>query len=107
MAEVILSVAQLTDNPEQPKKLRDKSYLKFSTIRKMIFKFLTSDRIIMIPTRVPKFSELELSQKLNISLTQLRRVQTQTCYKQIIGQVNLPLVNLYCSTKWAKSVEDN
>ena len=107
MAKVILSVAQLTDNPEQSKKLRNENYLKFSTVRKMIFKFLTRDRIIMVPTKVPKFSELDLSQKLNISLVQFRRVQTQTYYKQIIGQINLPLIDLYCNTKWAKIVDDN
>lgn len=61
----------------------------------------------MVPTKVSKFSELELSQKLDISPTQLKRVQTQTYYKQIIGQINLSLIDLYCSTKWVKTVDDN
>ena len=107
MAKIILSAAQLTDNPEQLKKLRNKNCLEFSTVRNMIFKFLTYDRIIMVPTRVPKFSELELSQKLNISLTQLRRVQVQAYYRQVIGQINSSLIDLYCSTKWAKSIDDD
>ncbi len=107
MAKVILSAAQLIDNPEQSKKLRNENYLKFSTVRNMILKFLTCDRIIMVPTKVSKLSELELSQKLNISLIQLRRVQTPTYYKQIIGQVNLALIDLYCNTKWVKTIGDN
>jgi hypothetical protein len=107
MANVILSAAQLTDNPGQSKKPENKNYLKFSVVRKMIFKFLTRDRIIMVPTRTPKFSELELSQQLNISLTQLRRVQTKTYYKQIIGQINLSLIDLYCNTRWTKGIDND
>ena len=102
MTKVSLTAVQLIDNYEkESRKTISKNYLEFFTVRKMIYKFLTCDRIILSPTKVSKFSELELSQKLNISLTQLRRVvQTQTYYKQIIGKINMPLIELYCDTKW-------
>ena len=104
----ILSVVATTDNLKKPKKTKIEDCLKFFTVREMIFKFLTCDRVAMVPIKIPKFSELELANKLNISLIQLRKIQvSQTYYKQTIGQINSSLIELYCNTKWLKINDDN
>lgn len=103
MTKVILAAVQASSNHEKEPKdeTRIKGYIEFLTIRKIIYKFLTCDRIILVPTKIPKLTKLKLASKLNITLKQLRRLQrTQSAYKQIIGKINLPLIELYCSTKW-------
>lgn len=103
MTKVILSAVQSSGNCEEELRsgTRTKNYLAFLTVRKMIYKFLNYDRVIFVPTKIPKFTELELANKLKITPTQLRKLQTsKTSYKQIIGKINTLLIELYCNTKW-------
>ncbi|MEI8055692.1 MAG: hypothetical protein WCH10_06895 [bacterium] len=103
MTKVILTAEQASSNCKKESELEIKTskYLEFLTVRKMIYKFLTRDRIVLVPTKIPKLTELELANKLNITSAQLRRLQkSQASYKQTISKINLPLIKLYCSTKW-------
>ncbi len=104
MTKVILTATQASSNckAESEFEIKTSKYLEFLTVRKMIHKFLTRDRIILVPTKIPKLTELELANKLNITSTQLRRLQeSQASYKQTISKINLLLIRLYCGTKWA------
>jgi len=103
VTKVILTAEQASSNCKTELELKTKTnkYLGFLTVRKMIHKFLTCDRIIFIPTKIPKLTELELANKLNITSTQLRRLQkSQASYKQVISKINSLLIKLYCDTKW-------
>ena len=103
MTKVILAAKQASSNCKKESELGIKTskYIEFLTVRKMIHKFLTRDRIILVPMKTQKFSALELSDKLNISPIQLRKLQvSRIYYKQLIGKVNLLLAKLYCGTKW-------
>lgn len=107
MTKVILAAVQTSSNHEKESKdkARVKGCIEFLTVHKMIYKFLTYDRIIFIPTKIPKFTKLELANKLNISLKQLSSLQmSKSTYKQIIGKINPLLIELYCSTKWQKVI---
>jgi hypothetical protein len=103
VTKVILTATQASSNCKAELELETKTskYLEFLTVRKMIYKFLTCDRIIFIPTKIPKLTELELANKLNITSAQLGRLQkSQASYKQTISKINLLLIKLYCGTKW-------
>jgi len=93
---------------DEIKKESDKK-LKFSTAQKMIFRFLTTDRLEKeslrkrtnkIEYRCIKYTKEELAQKLNISLKQLERFRTPYFYKSMVNKISLQLIRLYCSTKW-------
>ncbi len=74
-------------------------YLGFSSAQEMIYRLLTHDRIVLLPTVVPKVSELELSEKLNITPKQLKSLRRSPMfYNKMVKYINLPLINLYCST---------
>ena len=108
MTKIILAAEQASSNckgkieSEAQFRASSKNYLSFVKVLGMIHKLLTCDRIILVPTKVPKFTELELANKLNIAPTQLKKLQrSQTSYKQVIRKINPLLVELYCGTKWA------
>ena len=74
--------------------------LCFYSTQKIIHRLLTCERVIPKPVTYPKFTALELSNKINITPKQLRLLQvSQLFHKQIIRKINLPLVKLYCITK--------
>lgn len=77
MTKVILTAEQASSNCKKESELEIKTnkYIEFLTVHKMIHKFLTCDRIILVPMKAQKFFALELSNKLNISPIQLRRLQ--------------------------------
>lgn len=103
MTKIILTAKQAASNCKTKLEFETKTskYLEFLTVRKIIHKFLTCDRIIFVPTKIPKFTELELANKLNITSAQLRRLQeSQASYKQTISEINLLLIKLCCGTKW-------
>ena len=103
MTKVILTAEQATSNCKTELETKTSKYLGFLTVRKMICKFLTCDRIILVPTKIPKLAEQELANKLNITSGQLRRLQkSYTSYKQTISKINLLLIKLYCSTKFTQ-----
>ena len=97
MTNNIIAVSLFSDNGVYVGK---NPYIEYPYVKGIINKLLTCDRIILVPTKIPKFTELELANKLNITPKQLRRLQrTQSAYKQIIGKINLLLIELYCGTK--------
>ena len=69
MTKVILTAEQASSNCKTELELETKTskYLGFLTVQKMVHKFLTRDRIILVPTIIPKITELELANKLNIN----------------------------------------
>ena len=75
--------------------------INFLTVQKMINRFLIRDRIVMKEVRCLKYTERELAEKLNITPKTLKKLKLQCFYKATISRVTLPLVRLYCSTKWA------
>ena len=69
MTKISLTAEQASSNCKTELELETKAskYLGFLTVRKIIYKFLTRDRIILVPTIIPKITELELANKLNIN----------------------------------------
>lgn len=108
MTDTILATKQLPCNDE--KKAADQidkktnNYLNFSTVRGMIHRFLTYDRINNIEVVSLKYTKEELAQKLGITLKELKMLETPYCYRSIARKINLPLINLYCTTKWFTSL---
>ena len=107
MTKVILAAEQVSSNCKRKSEIVNKTnnhlkdYLSFLVVRKMIYKFLACDRVILTPTKAKNLTELELSNKLNITPKQLRQLQkSQAFYRQIIKKINLPLAKLYCNTRW-------
>lgn len=106
MAEFIVNVGYLSDNKSNEKLTKieiegNKSkIISFETVQKMLNKFLTCDRVITKEHRCLKYNEEELAKKLNITLEELKRLKLPYFYKQMIYRITLPLVRLYCSTKW-------
>ena len=87
------------------RKRKISSPVEYSNAKKMIEKFLTCDRIISVPTRIPPFTATELAAKLNITPEQLRRLRISLwCYKKLMWHINLPLIGLYCSTRFYEPV---
>ncbi len=85
--------------PDKYTKTEQCKYLDFSSTQKIIHKLLTRDRIILVPTVVPGVTESDLAKELNITLTQLKSLQKSPAfYKKIAKHINLPLINLYCSS---------
>ena len=103
MTNVSLTVRRVSSNckKELETKINKKleNYLDFLVTRKMIYQLLTCDRIILVPTKVLKFTESELSSKLNITVAQLRGIQRSNTFYKNTKEINLRLVNLYCNTK--------
>ena len=73
-------------------------YLSFSSAKKIIHRFLTCDRVILLPTIIPKITESELAKILNITPIQFRHLRKSSmCYKRLAKHVSPLLANLYCS----------
>jgi hypothetical protein len=95
------------NNDENKNKLETKidgrihKNINFLTVQKMINRFLTRDRVVKKEIRCLKYTEWELAEKLNITPEALKRLKLPCFYKATIRRVILPLVCLYCSTKWA------
>ena len=105
MTKISLTAEQAYSNCKTELELETKTskYLEFLTVRKMIYKFLTCDRVVLTSTRISKLTELELANKLNITSAQLRRLQkSQASYKQTINKINLPLIKCIAVQNWHK-----
>lgn len=77
--------------------------LSFYSAKKIIHQFLSRDRIVLLPHTTPKFTESELAAKLNVSIAELRYLQSSPrFYRRMAKQICLLLVNLYCSTVFQK-----
>lgn len=68
----------------------------------MIEELLTRDRVILIPTKIPGFTVSELARELNITTSELAKLRVLSCWysKEAAWRINLPLISLYCSTKF-------
>lgn len=81
-------------------------FVKSSNARLMIERLLTQERVILVPTKVANFTVLELAKELEIMPLELERLYRSAWYcKKIMGRINLPLVKLYCSTKFYDPTE--
>lgn len=81
-------------------------FVKSSNARLMIERLLTQERIVLVPIKVANFTVLELAKELKIEPFELERLYKSAWYcKKIMGQINLRLVKLYCSTKFYDPTE--
>ena len=99
MTNNIIAVPLFSDNGVYVGK---NPYIEYPSVKGIINKLLTCDRIILVPTKILKFTELELANKLSITTTQLRQLRggSQSIYEQTIEKISPLLSNLYCYTKW-------
>lgn len=65
-------------------------YLNVDVIQKMILRLLTEKKI----------TEKKLAQVLTIKVDDLNYIFTSKYLSQLIPRINLPLIKLYCRTKW-------
>ena len=65
-------------------------YLRVENIQKIILRFLTEKGM----------SKKELADVLNITVKNLDQVFSKRIPSGLLAKINLPLVNLYCRTKW-------
>jgi len=70
--------------------IRDIIYLNLSNVRKMIKRFLHEKEM----------SKKELASSLDISVKNIDQLFYEKLPAGLMSKVNLPLVRLYCSTKW-------
>ena len=91
--------------------------LNFETAQKIIDRLLTQDRIKtdlddgrikglgvcdnQPPVKLKAFTKTELAQKLGISVEELEKLKSPDFYETIVSKVPLPLIRLYCATKFA------
>jgi hypothetical protein len=67
-------------------------YLSVTAIRKMVLRFLTEK----------KMSKEKLAKGLAVKVVDLERIFTPDDLSRSIPKINLPLIKLYCATKWIK-----
>ena len=84
--------------------------LSFFTARMMIDRLLAIDRlekkfidgmVDKIESRCTKYTKAELSQKLGLFPEELDKLESPYFYNDMINKVALPLIKLYCATKFA------
>lgn len=90
--------------------------LKFSTVKKMIHRLLTQERIktkldegrvinhhesnTKPMTKVEAYTKEELAKKLGISLKEIDKLKSPSLYCRIASKISLSLARLYCATKF-------
>jgi hypothetical protein len=90
--------------------------VKFLTAQKMIHRFLTQDRIKTeldegragghglyddeLIEKTGAFTKEELAEKLGISPKELEKLKSPSFYKGMANKISLPLIRLYCATKF-------
>ena len=72
-------------------------YLKLDNLRKIIRRFLTEKGM----------SKEELANTLKITVKNLEQLFSKEIPAGLLCKVNLPLVSLYCSTKWKENEDEN
>ncbi|MCL5260439.1 MAG: hypothetical protein M1561_01975 [Gammaproteobacteria bacterium] len=73
-----------TTKPKSPQ-----NHLPLQTVQKMLDRFVVEKHL----------SIDEISHRLNIDTHKLRRLSTIT-YKHLASEICLPIIKLYCKTKW-------
>jgi len=100
---------------------RNSCNLNFKTAQKMIYRFLTEDRIKTgldegrginhhesnnkLVVKVGPYTKNELAEKLNISLKEFGKLKFPYFYHIMASKISLPLVRLYCATKFVGECE--
>jgi hypothetical protein len=89
--------------------------VNFSTAQKMIHRLLAHDRIKTgldegktrdhesndePKIKIIAFTKEELAEKLGISPKELKKLKSPDFYKGIVNKISLPLIRLYCVTKF-------
>ncbi|CAL7961366.1 conserved hypothetical protein [Gammaproteobacteria bacterium] len=90
-------------NGEQSKRNADEKKHAFLKFQERINKLLTCDRMVKIEVRCPSYTKEELAKKLGISEKELEKLKKFYFYKIMESKIVRPLLNLYCSTKWAEN----
>ncbi|MBU0744813.1 MAG: hypothetical protein KKE11_05535 [Gammaproteobacteria bacterium] len=70
--------------------VKNLQYVDLNSLHGMVLRFLVEKRM----------SKKELAQVLNISVRNLERLFSEEIPPGLLSKINLPLVKLYCSTKW-------
>ena len=73
-----------------PKHKKNNIYLSVDTMQKMIQRFLTEK----------KMSEAKLAKILAIKVGDIDRIFSHGNLSRLIPKINLPLIKIYCKTKW-------
>jgi hypothetical protein len=97
MTECILTKLLESSNNKQ-------KALRLFTAQTMVNKFLSCDRLVKIEVRCKKYTAQELANKLSVSLLELEpftKPPSKFCYRKTAGKIDMSLIKLYCSTKWA------
>ena len=103
MTTRIVATSQLSGNAIDSKTRIQ--HLSFLTTQKMIRRFLSCDRIITAEMRGEKLTIQELASRLSVNPLELElfiRPISRAPYRKTAGKIALPLIKLYCSTKWAE-----
>jgi hypothetical protein len=84
--------------------------MNIDTIRKMLHQFLTLDRVnkdkmTKIEIKCSKYNKEELAQALNIAVKKLGKILFDEPSYMLIREINLPLIRLYCKTKFYSNGE--
>lgn len=87
-----VSIKKKEDTSFKPKLKNRSGHLNIETIRKMIQCFL-------IEKQIPK---QKLAKSLGITVKNLLQLSSPKAAPALIPKINLPLVKLYCSTKFEK-----
>ena len=100
--------SNLFSDPKEVQKKRDT--LDFLNAQEIINKFLSIDRVEIKDAEeviLPKYTKNELAMKLGITVEELDKAKQKEFYGKISNKIILPLVTLYCSTKWVKDNGSN
>ena len=108
MTKRIVTTSQLSGNGVDNRSDKTRTqHLSFRTAQKMIRRFLSCDRIIAAEILDKKLTIQELAKKLSVNPLELEQFTipiSSSSYRKTSGKIALPLIKLYCNTKWA---EDN
>jgi len=80
-----------SDFDGNPNRKRDLGLLNAVTVKRMVRRFL-------VEKQMPKES---LAEVLGISVKKLEQLFSRRIPLGLISKINLPLVELYCETKWS------
>jgi hypothetical protein len=77
-------------------------YLSHKTVKGIVNKLLICDRIVLKPTRVRAYTLEELASELRITPLRVRNLRaiSQLSWKSLAPELNLPLIDICCRTKF-------
>jgi hypothetical protein len=83
-------------------------FLSAKVIQKMIFNLLTKNRVEKevlshVEIHKPRYTKEELAAILGITIKDLAKFNYRTVPSALIHKINLPLIQLYCKTRFRKA----